>query len=152
MITYQVESVQSVQPEMEGLIEKHYEELEHFSDKLELSVDWNKYFELERLGVLVLFTARDGEKLVGYLVYMIMPGMHCSNDDFAINHTIYLSPDYRGSGLGTQLILFAEKCLSELDVSVITLHVKPAFPFDPLCEKLGYVQTERVYSKYIGNK
>jgi hypothetical protein len=51
---------------------------------------------------------------------------------------------------GIKLIKFAEKCLSEDGVSVMTINTKIHKPFDLILERLGFKCIERVYSKYLG--
>lgn len=151
MITFQVESVQDIQNVLSTLISDHYSEVESFADKIPLSVDWDKYYQLEDLGMLHIVTARESGELVGYFMAIIAPNLHASQDLVAMNHTLYLKPDLRRSGLGEQMIRFAESCYKELGVSVVTIHMKEKYPFDSLCKKLGYELTERTYMKYVGD-
>jgi GNAT superfamily N-acetyltransferase len=89
--------------------------------------------------------------VVGYFVVLVGRNIHYKDHLFAQNDIIYVHPDYRKGSTGARLIKFAEKCLKEDGVSVLTINTKVHKPFDPLMERLGFNLIERVYSKYLGD-
>lgn len=147
---YQQEFLPTVENDIRPLIQKHWEDIALNKDKIKLNPDWDAYYVLEQAGVLKIFTAREGDKLVGYFVVIIQYNMHYKDHLFASNDIIFLHPDYRKGRTGIKLIQFAEKCLKEDGVSVLTINTKVHKPFDKLMEFLGFGLIERVYSKYIG--
>jgi len=151
MISYQQEFYDSVSEDIKPLIEQHWEEIALNKDKIKLNPDWEAYQSLEDQGKLKIFTVREDSELVGYFIVVVGTHIHYKDHLFASNDIIYLSPKHRKTGTGIKLIEFAEKCLAEDGVSVLTINTKVHRPFDKLMDFLKFNKVERVYSKYIGN-
>ena len=68
--------------------------------------DWGKYFAFDAAGSLAIWTARtiEGNVLVGFVVWILTRGLHCSETVFANADLVYLSPDYREGLTGYKLI------------------------------------------------
>ena len=151
MITYGVESLKDCLDEMKPLLEKHWEEIAHHKDKIKLNPNYEQYLSMEEMGLVHTCTVRDEGKLIGYFVSFIVPNLHYQDHLWAMNDILFLEPAYRGDGrTAFQLLSFAEEMLIELGVSVIQLHMKIDFPFEPLAEACGYKKVEYNYSKYVG--
>ena len=148
---YQQEFLPTVENDIRPLIQKHWEDIALNKDKIKLNPDWDAYYVLEQAGVLKIFTAREGDLLVGYFVVIIQYNMHYKDHLFASNDIIFLHPDYRKGRTGIKLIQFAEKCLKEDGVSVLSINTKVHKPFDNLMQFLKFSLVERIYSKYIGD-
>ena len=149
MIKYQQEFLSQVQSDIEPLIRLHWEEIALNQDNIKLNPDWESYANLESEGKLKIFTARDGDNLVGYFVTVLGRNIHYKDHVFASNDVIYLHKDYRKGFAGIRLIKFAKKCLSEDGISVLTINTKVHQPFDKVLERLGFNLIERVYSSYL---
>jgi GNAT superfamily N-acetyltransferase len=149
-IKYQQEFLTKVQHECQELIEAHWEDIALNKDKIKLNPDWDAYFALEKEGKLKLFTVRGADKLVGYFVVIVGVNLHYKDHVFASNDVIYLHKDYRKGFTGSKLIKFAEECLKQDGVSVLTINTKIHQPFDAVLSRLGFKAIERVYSKYLG--
>lgn len=149
-IKYAQESALEVIEEMDILTEKHWEEIAVNKDKIALNPDYEKYVALEDAGVLKIYTVRDNGQLVGYFLVMVTPHLHYQDHVFAMNDIIYVDPTYRGSTIAYRLIKFAEQQLKAEGVSVLMINMKVHAPFDRLLEGLGFSNTERVYTKFIG--
>lgn len=148
-IKYQQEFLYTVEKDIKPLLEKHWEEIAVNQDKIKLNPDWETYASLEESGMLKIFTARDGEQLIGYFVVIVRRHIHYKDHLFAGNDILYLSPEYRKGRTGPDLIKFAEKYLKEDGVSVLVINTKVHRPFDSLLEWLGFSLIERTYSKYL---
>ena len=151
-ITYQTEKIIDIKDEIDPLIKLHWEEIALNKDKILLDPDWDKYFDLCDSDLLKTFTARLDGELIGYFVVMVYPHLHYKNNLFAVNDVIYLKEEFRNTSTGYKLISFAENSLKNAGVDVLVLNTKVHKPFDNLCEKAGYKLTERIYSKYLGDK
>tara|TARA_R110000851_G_scaffold226913_2_gene379746 strand:- start:1156 stop:1623 length:468 start_codon:yes stop_codon:yes gene_type:complete len=149
-ITYQQEFLATVEDEVEPLLNSHWEEIALNKDKIKLNPDWEAYEALEHQGKLKIFTARDDGQLVGYFVVIVGTNLHYKDHLFASNDIIYLSPNHRKGFTGIKLVKFAEKCLKDDGVSVLTINTKVHQPFDKLMDFLKFRKIERVYSKYLG--
>lgn len=148
-VTFQIETLDECLEEMKPFLKLHWEEVALYKDKILLNPDYNKYYELEKIGILRISTARDEGKLVGYFISMIQPHIHYQDHLYAVNDILYLDESYRGADVAIGLFQFAEEDLKDLGVSVLIIAMKTAKPFDALCEALDYTNVERVYSKYI---
>lgn len=150
MVKYQQEFLDDVRGEMGPLLVRHWKEIALNKDKIKLNPDWDSYYTLESQGKLKIFTARDEGELVGYFVVVVTNNLHYKDHLFATNDVIYLSPKHRKGFTGVKLVKFAEKCLKEDGVSVLTINTKVHQPFDKLMVFLKFRKIERVYSKYLG--
>lgn len=149
-LKYQQEFLSQVKDECKYLIQLHWDEIALHKDVIRLNPDWEAYQNLEDNHKLRVFTARDEGKLVGYFVVLVGTNLHYKDHLFANNDIIYLHGDYRKGFAGVRLIKFAEKCLKDDGVSVLTINTKVHQPFDKLLDRLGFNEIERVYSKYLG--
>lgn len=150
-ITYQQEFLLTCRKEAEVLIKEHWEEVAVNKEKIKLNPDWEAYEDLEKVGRIKIFTARDDEKLIGYFVVFVGRNIHYKDHIFATNDIIFITEKYRKGFLGAKLIKFAKKCLQEDGVSVLNINTKVHKPFDLLMERLGFKLIERVYSIYLGD-
>lgn len=149
-VIYAVEPLAECLEEMKPILRQHYEEVAMYKDKIELNPDYTKYLAMSDLGILHVVTARLKGELIGYFISVLSPHIHYSDHTYAVNDILFIKEEYRYSGVGVTMFKYAEKQLKELGVSVITIHMKTALPFDALCQGLGYDYAERQYTKYIG--
>ena len=151
MVNYQQEFLTSVVDDIKPLIKSHWDEIALNQDRIKLNPDWDAYQNFEDQDRLRIFTARDEGELVGYFVVIIGVNIHYKDHLFASNDIIYLSPNHRKGFTGIRLIKFAEKCLRQDGISVLTINTKVHQPFDKLMDFLKFNKVERVYSKYVGD-
>lgn len=145
------ECLANVKQDIQPLLEKHWLETEPNQETILLNPDWEQYALLDSAGILHIFTARDNENLVGYLVMMLSKSIHHKDHLFATTDVIYVKPDYRKTHTGADLIKFAESHCKENGASLMTLNMKVEFPFDRLMTTMGFNLLERVYHKcFIG--
>ena len=145
-ITYQEERLEGIQSDMLPLLSSHYKETDG-STGIPFDPNWESYFSLENLGLLHTITVRTGGVLVGYYLSVITPSLHSKDLLYCVNDAIYILPRYRGAGVGKGLLNFVEHTMKERGVDVMTISMKRDLGFDKLCEKLGWVYTERVYTR-----
>ena len=148
---YQIEKVSDCKKEVLPLIQKHWAEIALNQDLIKLNPDWDMYNKLESLGMLYAYTAREGDKLVGYFTVVATKGLHYVDHVLAACDIIFILPEYRKGRAGANLIKYAEKDLKAKGVSVLAINTKDHAPFDKLLQRLDYSLAERLYSKYIGN-
>jgi GNAT superfamily N-acetyltransferase len=132
--------------ELKPLLAAHWREIAHFQD-IPLNVDWETYHRASHDGVLRVITARTEERLAGYAVFFIRSNPHYQDSLQAVQDVMYMMPEHRGRG--GALINFAEDSLRAEGVQAVYQHVKEAFNFGPLLERLGYVPIERVWVKRL---
>src|SRR5215472_7476466 len=105
-ISFAEEKIAVIGAEAADLLVRNYREVESDQD-LPLDPDWESYLTAERLGALIVLTARVDQKLVGYLVYSIRRNRHVDVKE-AYCDVFYVLPDYRKSGIALRLLRFGE--------------------------------------------
>lgn len=147
---FQQEILYMILGEIDSLLKMHYDELTLNKEHVILDPDWERYADLEKQGKLIIYTARDGDKLVGYSVFFMNQHIHYKNNLFAMNDVLFLHPDYRKNSCGPKLIMFCDQELSKLGKVKITWHVKFTRDFRPILHRLGYVDEEVMCGKFAG--
>jgi len=150
-VKYQQEFLDSVVDDIRPLLESHWEEVALNKEKIKINPDWDTYYALQEQGKLDIFTARDEGVLVGYFVVFVSQHIHYKDHLFANNDLIYLAPSHRKGFTGVNLVKFAEACLKEDGVSVLTVNTTNRKPFDNILRYLGFSPSEVLHSKYIGD-
>ena len=150
---YQRESIAAVRDEVAPLLEKHWAEVAHYKD-VPLDVDYSLYEEIERAGILRIYTARihspgmEGHKqLVGYLAAMVRFNGHYKGSLQATQDVLFVDPAWRGCG--GELIRHAEEELRLEGVQVLYQHVKAASTAGRLMEHIGYELVDLLYAKRL---
>ena len=149
MINFDVEKYAQVNEDIKELIKLHYEEIAVNKDVIPLDPDWDKYKHLCDSGLLVIITARDESKLIGYSIFFITNHLHYKSTKYANNDLLYLHPDYRAGMLGIRLIKQSEKILKEKKVDKILWHIKFNKDFRIILHRLGYVDEDVIVGKII---
>lgn len=143
MIKYSIETVAQCIAEIKPLNYAHWAEIATHKDIKVLDPDYDRYYKLEELGMLRIYTVRDSGILIGYYISMIMPHMHYQTCITALNDILYVHPDYRGGTVAYRMFTGALKDLKDnTDTNVVIVHMKVKHPFKRLLTKLGFEQTE----------
>lgn len=129
---------------------RHWSELTHYPD-IPLDVDWNRYELAEKLGKLRAFTARVGDRLVGYVAFFVDYNGHYRSSLQAVQDVLYLLPEYRARPrVGLRLIAFADHELAREGVQVAYQHQKLAHPaLGRLLQISGYEPMETLWVKRL---
>lgn len=146
MITIQQEFVDDVWHGLVPLLHAHWNEVGMKVSPL--LPNKNLYAKSEENGLYVLYTMRVKGKLAGYAGFFLTPSIHEMRTEMACCDVIYVSPEYRGF---KSIYFFKqiEKMLTEESPMVITFGSKSTQPIDRLLERLGYGNTERVFTKIL---
>lgn len=148
-LSYQQEFLATAYDDMQDLLRMHWAEIALNQDAIKLNPFVEQYEDAEKAGILRIFTARDGDDLVGYFALLVQPSLHYRDHLFANNDVIYLHPDYRKGMAGAKLIKFAVECLAQDGVSVVFINTKTHKPFDVLLKRLGFNHIENLYAKRL---
>lgn len=155
MVTFQQETLYAVIDEIPPLIQTHYDEVTLHKNTMKLAIDWDRYAELERMGKLFIYTARDESKLIGYCAFFVERHIHYKDNDVALNDALFLQQHYRGGEIGgtaDQLLDFCEHQLTQNGPVKIVFHVKFSRDFRPLLHRRGYCDEEIICGKIAGVK
>lgn len=149
MITFQHEPLHEVAGEVDSLLELHYLELTQNKDRVKLNPRWDQYAVLQRLGALIVLTARDGDKLVGYAAFFVNRHMHHADLTLAVNDVLFLHPDYRQGTTGLRLVKFCEDSLKAAGADKLCFHAKLHTSLIPILHRRGYSTEEIVLGKFL---
>lgn len=151
MIKFQIEKWNDALEGMRELWASHWDEVANDKDHIKLNVWEDAYADLEKSGQLLLVTARDGEKIVGYHYTVVRPHLHYKDSLTAYTDVYFLHPDYREGMNGVTLFIFVEQALKKMGVQKIYTASKVKMDKSAIFERLGYILAEKTYTKYIGD-
>src|SRR5690606_27079855 len=106
------------------------------------------YDALEAAGILFVVTLRDGPKLAGYYLGLVMPHFHYQNCLTCHTDIFYVLPEYR-HGAGRRLFRAVERELKRLGVVRWYVHSKLHKDSGRLFTALGFDAIEQVFSKRL---
>ena len=135
--------------EMQGLLARHWEEVALKEISGAPDIDEEAYRLLDGGGHLVAVTAREGEKLAGYAVYVIAPNLHYRHRITAEADVFYLAPEYRAGLAGLRLMQAAERECIRAGAHIIQNKVKLAHDCGRLFERMGYEPSEKLYVRAV---
>lgn len=151
MITAQTERWGDCLPELKALFPAHWEELALNKDKVPLSPDYATYARVEAAGELFLATLREDGRLAGYFVGIVAPGLHYSTCLTCILDLFWVHPKARGHTAELRLFRHVRSELEERGVQRWIAGSKLHNDCGRLYEALGFEQTEKIYSMWIGD-
>ena len=149
MISFYNESFDDVKQDIISLIKLHYDEIALDKEHIPLDPDWEKYKQLYDAKRLLIITARDDSKLVGYSIFFVSNHPHYKSSVYANNDLLFLHPDYRKGSLGIKLIKVSEKILKEIGVVKILWHIKFNKDFRVLLHRMGYIDEDVILGKIV---
>lgn len=144
-----VELTHSLSLEMTALIEDYYENTPAHTDIPPYDFNWSLYQSLSDAGQLVVVTARVGELLVGYAMYIVTHAAHHQTLLVAECDTLSVDIDFRGMGIAEKVYAYAETLLRQRGVKQVFNRYRVCYGTKPLFEKLGFHVTEHVYMKEL---
>lgn len=137
-----------VAKDIEPLAACHFYEILDGKHGVQLSPDWAQFRGLEESGALYIFTARDGARLLGYDVFVLMPHRHYSHTKIAVGELLYVTPEHRGK-TSIRLMNFAESQMKQSGADVISRSLQCSTDQVSLLESLGYTPSEIVMTKKV---
>ena len=116
--------------------------------KQRLNPAWDKYVQMELAGTLYFFAARDGKKLVGYIITILHPHLHFRDMLYAFVDALYLKPKYR-DGDSKTFVLENEAVLKAQGAEKINISIPPSTWQYRLMKELNYARTECTFAKWL---
>lgn len=150
MIEYKEETYDQVIDEIKPLLEDHWEEIALHKDTIKLNPDYDKYEKMFKSGQMRIVTARDDGKLVGYCILMLYHHIHYKDQFMAMDDIFFIAKDYRKGLTGVKLFIKTEEIMKQYGVKKLSMNVKVHQDVGPIFERLGYKETERMFTKMIG--
>jgi GNAT superfamily N-acetyltransferase len=151
VITYQVERWAEFVEDLSTLWDAHWEEVALDKDKIKLDPHVAEYERLDETGQLHIVSMRDDGWLVGYSMFIVRPHLHYVQSLSAFNDVYYVKPEYRGKLATFRFFQYQEATLKERGVERMFTGTKMHLDNGRFFERLGWTETERLYTKYIGD-
>ena len=148
-VKYQQEFLYSVRGDVENLIQDHYNEVYPVRNVFDWDMDWDAYEKLEEAEMLKIFTARDGENLVGYLWVLLTPNLHSKGSVLACDDGLFVAETHRGKAVAKELIRFTEDCLREDGLKVFHIVGTTEKPINSFMKRMGYTEIETKFQKVL---
>lgn len=147
MVTFQREPLFQVASDIDALIALNQQETgEH---DMVLDPDWEQYRALESSGALFTVTARNGEELIGYAVFIVWQHRHYRRELLGANDLVFLRADHRKGSAGVRLIQESKRLLKDAGVTFVTFHAKPGSTLSKLLERLDCQSMEIVHGQKL---
>src|SRR5713226_1651519 len=143
------------EPNVADLLQAHWEELQIPGGLTPpLDPDFERFIQLEDLGLFRVWAARDGGTLVGYLAFFIQTHLHYRQTLHAVEDLFMLSAPYRRGGNGSRMFVTALDALRELGVKRVIVHTKVHFEAErgglsKFFERLGFLHTDQLWIKVL---
>lgn len=134
---------------LEDLAVAHWEEVELDQAEVPLALDFERTRLFERIGQHKTAGVRAGTQLVGYAAWTILSATFHKTTIHGFCTAFYVEPKFRGFG-SLSVLPWCERELDTLGVKKIYVAARTPRQCD-LFKKLGYVETETMFSKLLGD-
>lgn len=149
-VTFQQEELSNILEELKPLLERHWQEVARNKDLVPLNPEYSAYLSMGRKKYLRVYTARLGEKLIGYAIYFVRPHGHYKDHLWALSDIFWLDPESRGHGAGKGLFQFVENQLRDEGVTSMHTTSKVEHPAaGRVLEGLGHTLIEYGHAKIL---
>lgn len=143
-------SIRQMQDLSADLISAHWRELCKDRDRRKLAPDWDRYYDLERAGLIHSIGAWDGEDLVGYSVNILSTHLHYRDLLLLTNDLLYVADSARKASVGGRLIKATEQLARDLGAHEVTWHAKPGTALDVALSKSdAYSVMDTLYVRVV---
>lgn len=149
IVTYAVERLGDMQPELEALLPLHWREIARDQEIIKLDPDWPAYHALEAAGSFHAVVARSAGRMIGYHISFIRPHLHYRESLSAITDIYFVLPEYRRGRVGVELFKEVEKSWKARGVQKAFTGCKVAKDMQPLFERLGWKWIEKTFAKVL---
>lgn len=144
---YAIENFTEILPQIQELVPSHGAAAEI----KDLNVDYSLFKTMDKNGILICYTARLQEKLVGYIIGIIVNDIHRKHIRQVSFQDYYVISDYRKSGVAIHMFRSLENYLY-LNNKVDEMHVTSKLKYDRLFELLGWILSDHLFTKKLEAK
>lgn len=96
MITYHILPAHEIKDYLVGNEERHYNDIKDKSLYKTVSVNYEIYEELSQEGLCYATIAKDGDKIIGYNIYMLTADLNDNSEVMATEVAMFIEEEYRG--------------------------------------------------------
>lgn len=148
-VTYAVEHLRDMKPELEALLPLHYEEIARDKDFIKLDPDWDFYFLMESAGRFQCIVARSEGVMIGYHFSFLGPDPHYRKIFRASTDIYFVRKEFRLGFTGFRLFREAEKAWRGRGVKKAFSGTKKAKDMGKILLRLGWTHIEDTYAKVL---
>ena len=150
-VTYQIEPWSSeLSEEMMPLWVAHWLEVGMDHEAVPLDPDFEAIWTEALANRLRILTVRKDGNLVGYHISKILRPWHYKSTLCAFVDAYYLAESHRKGFAGVRMFKEAERDLASIGVKKMYSFCKLGHDHGRIFERLGYVESEREFTKVIG--
>ena len=142
------ESIEGSMEEMKLLHRAHWQETEAHRHGLAFNPDYDTFVRYERAGRYVLFTVREGERLMGNCAMYLDMSAH-TKTLIATEDTLYLLPEARKGRMAARFVSYMEEALKKIGAKEIVITVKTVNRAARFFRMLGYKHVENGLTKVL---
>jgi len=145
-VIFQVERIQKILSEVRELHREHFAETEVPYKGATFNPDYSQFCDLESRDGFVLFTMRDGHKLVGNLGFLLHISRHTSRPS-AYEDFYFVLPEYRKGFLAIRFLRYAVEVLAKSGYEEIGMSSKLTVDKDiePILQRVGFRPVAKFY-------
>lgn len=152
MITIQTERWATFYPDSKAIFPLHWQELALHQEQIPLAIDEAKYETLDRSGILLILTARDEGRLVGYFLWFLMPHLHYnSTGPMGMTDMYFVLPTYR-RGTGAKLFMASEAELHKRGIVKAITSCKAHEDHSAFLSRLNWELSDLTFVKLLGKR
>lgn len=129
-------------------VDRYVSEITDGSEHGAPNVDWETYLEMSVRGLAMVVTARDGEKLIGFIALAITHNLRHKDITEAWSQGIFIEKEYRGE-VGVALTKKADEFIKSFGVNTSNFMLSDS-RVGRLLERNGYQPKYTVWSKNHG--
>lgn len=147
-LTFGIEPLAKCWNECMALAVMHWQETEEYRHGQVFCPSFERYQEYDKLGMLVVYTARDGQRLAGHCGMYFCYSMH-TQQLIATEDALFMHPDYRRGRNAIRFIQFIEADCRARGVVEIGITAKTSNTVGKLLQYLDFVPVSVQYSKSL---
>lgn len=149
-VTFQVERWAKFYEDGKTIFPEHWRSLALNQEEIPIDIDKAHYAKLDDLGILLIVTARAGDRMVGYFLSFLMPHAHYkSSGPMGLTDMYYVLPEFR-NGTGAKLFLAWEHELRKRGVKKAITSCKVHEDHSKLFAALGWTLSDYTFVKLLG--
>jgi L-amino acid N-acyltransferase YncA len=142
------------EPNINDMLTAHWHELGVHKDQMPLDPDYEYMLECAERNFFMVWAARDGKTLVGYIAFWIKPHTHYKSTLTAVEDLYYLSASYRKGTTGIRLFTTAMDALKRRGVKRVIVNEKVHFEqgrggLGAFLRRLEFIHTDNLYSRML---
>jgi len=142
------ESLTSFRRDIVPLIQMEWDEAPLDDWPIDYEMDWHKYGLLDANNMLLAYTLRDGQDLVGYVIFIKDYSHHHSGYKVAKLDLFFVHLDYRKGRNAIELLKFAHEDMDCMGVNMTMVSCFMESRVDVLYKRMGYKPLERTFVRF----